>query len=46
MTNSPYTLLALNNAEANLRLLTACEALTAEEFAAPRTSFFPRCARR
>lgn len=41
MTLSPYTLMALNNAEANTRLLTACEALSAEEFAAPRTSFFP-----
>jgi uncharacterized damage-inducible protein DinB len=41
MSNSPYTLMALNNADANTRLLTACEALSAEEFAAPRTSFFP-----
>lgn len=41
MTNSPYTLLALNNAEANHRLLMACEALSPEEFAAPRIGFFP-----
>ena len=33
--------MARNNAWANHRLLTACEALTPEEFAAPRTSFFP-----
>jgi uncharacterized damage-inducible protein DinB len=33
--------MAHNNAWANHRLLTACEALTVEEFAAPRTSFFP-----
>jgi uncharacterized damage-inducible protein DinB len=33
--------MARNNAWANHRLLTACEALTADEFAAPRTSFFP-----
>lgn len=32
---------AYNNAWANHRLLQACLALTAEEFAAPRTSFFP-----
>src|SRR5258708_36897032 len=30
-----------NNAWANHRLLSACEALSAEEFAAPRTGFFP-----
>src|SRR5215471_16277444 len=34
-------LMARNNAWANHRLLSACEALTPEEFAAPRTSFFP-----
>src|SRR5205085_11322661 len=33
--------MARNNAWANHRLLSACEALTAEEFAAPRISFFP-----
>ena len=33
--------MAGNNAWANHRLLSACEALTLEEFAAPRTSFFP-----
>jgi uncharacterized damage-inducible protein DinB len=33
--------MAQNNAWANHRLLLACEALTPEEFAAPRTSFFP-----
>src|SRR4029079_16297544 len=33
--------MARNNAWANHRLLSACEALTAEEFAAPRTSFLP-----
>lgn len=32
---------ARNNAWSNHRLLAACEALTAEEFAARRTSFFP-----
>ena len=32
---------AHNNAWANHRLLKACCALTPEEFAAPRTSFFP-----
>ena len=32
---------ACNNAWANLRLLRACAQLTDEEFAAPRTSFFP-----
>jgi uncharacterized damage-inducible protein DinB len=36
-----FVAMARNNAWANHRLLTACEALTAEEFAAPRTSFFP-----
>jgi uncharacterized damage-inducible protein DinB len=33
--------MAHNNAWANHRLLSACEALRPEEFAAPRTSFFP-----
>ncbi|HYX01140.1 MAG TPA: DinB family protein [Reyranella sp.] len=33
--------MARNNAWANHRLLSACEALTPDEFAAPRTSFFP-----
>ena len=33
--------MAGNNAWSNHRLLTACKALTAEEFAAPRTGFFP-----
>jgi len=33
--------MAHNNAWANHRLLSACEALTPEEFAAPRQSFFP-----
>lgn len=33
--------MARNNAWANHRLLTACEALSDEEYAAPRTSFFP-----
>ena|SRR6187402_564373 len=32
---------AANNAWANLRLLRACAELSAEAFAAPRTSFFP-----
>ena len=36
-----FVAMARNNAWANHRLLTACEALTAEEFAAERTSFFP-----
>jgi uncharacterized damage-inducible protein DinB len=36
-----FVAMARNNAWANHRLLSACEALTAEEFAAPRTSFFP-----
>ena len=36
-----FVVMARNNAWANHRLLTACEALTPEEFAAPRTSFFP-----
>jgi uncharacterized damage-inducible protein DinB len=33
--------MARNNAWSNHRLLSACEALTPEEFAAPRVSFFP-----
>ena len=33
--------MARNNAWANHRLLSACEALSAEEFTAPRTGFFP-----
>ncbi len=33
--------MARNNIWANHRLLTACKALSAEEFAAPRASFFP-----
>lgn len=37
----PYRAMAHNNAWANHRLLTACAALTQEEFVAPRTSFFP-----
>lgn len=32
---------ACNNAWANYRLLRACDSLSAEELAAPRTSFFP-----
>jgi len=36
-----FVAMARNNAWANHRLLVACEALTAEEFAAPRVSFFP-----
>jgi uncharacterized damage-inducible protein DinB len=36
-----FVAMARNNAWANHRLLRACEALTPEEFAAPRTSFFP-----
>jgi uncharacterized damage-inducible protein DinB len=36
-----FVAMARNNAWANHRLLTACEALTPEEFAAERTSFFP-----
>jgi uncharacterized damage-inducible protein DinB len=33
--------MARNNIWSNHRLLTACKALSAAEFAAPRTSFFP-----
>ena len=36
-----FVAMAHNNAWANHRLLSACEALTPEEFAAPRVSFFP-----
>jgi uncharacterized damage-inducible protein DinB len=36
-----FVAMARNNAWANHRLLSACEALAQEEFAAPRTSFFP-----
>jgi uncharacterized damage-inducible protein DinB len=36
-----FVAIAHNNAWANHRLLSACEALTPDEFAAPRTSFFP-----
>jgi uncharacterized damage-inducible protein DinB len=36
-----FRAMARNNAWANARLLGACEALTPEEFAAPRVSFFP-----
>src|ERR1700761_9530661 len=38
---SHFVAMAQNNAWANHRLLSACEALTAEEFAAPRQRFFP-----
>ena len=36
-----FVAMARNNAWANHRLLSACEALSAQEFAAPRTGFFP-----
>lgn len=36
-----FRAMAYNNAWANHRLLTACGALPAEDFAATRTSFFP-----
>lgn len=36
-----FAMMARNNAWANDRLLGGCEALTAAEFAAPRTGFFP-----
>lgn len=39
-----FRAMAYNNAWANHRLLTACAALTPEEFAATRTSFFPSLA--
>src|SRR5258705_6523933 len=38
---SHFVAMARNNAWANHRLLSACEALTPLEFAAPRQSFFP-----
>jgi uncharacterized damage-inducible protein DinB len=38
---SHFVAMAQNNAWANHRLLGACEALTPEEFAAARQSFFP-----
>ena len=37
----PYRTMAYNNAWANHRLLTACLALTPDEFTAHRTGFFP-----
>ena len=40
-----FIAMAHNNAWANHRLLSACEALSPEEFAATRTSFFPSIAR-
>jgi len=40
-----FVAIARNNAWANHRLLIACEALTPEEFAASRTSFFPSIAK-
>jgi len=36
-----FVAMARNNAWANHRLLSACEALSADELAAPRTGFFP-----
>jgi uncharacterized damage-inducible protein DinB len=36
-----FAIEAYNNAWADHRLLKACSALTPEEFAAKRTSFFP-----
>jgi len=36
-----FVAMARNNAWANHRLLSACEALSPEEFALPRTGFFP-----
>ena len=36
-----FAAMAGNNAWSNHRLLSACKALTPEEFAAPRTGFFP-----
>jgi uncharacterized damage-inducible protein DinB len=36
-----FVAMARNNIWSNHRLLTACKALTPDEFAAPRTSFFP-----
>ena len=40
----PYRAMAYNNAWANHRLLTACRALDAAAFGAPRTGFFPSLA--
>jgi uncharacterized damage-inducible protein DinB len=37
----PYRSMAYNNAWANHRLLTACAALSPDEFTAQRTGFFP-----
>ncbi len=37
----PYRAMAYNNAWANHRLLAACLRLTPNDFAAPRTGFFP-----
>ncbi|RVT95600.1 damage-inducible protein DinB [Rhodovarius crocodyli] len=37
----PFRAMAYNNAWANQRLLTACLALSPEDFVAPRTGFFP-----
>src|SRR6476660_4906751 len=37
----PYRAMAYNNGWANHRLLTACMALSQDEFVAPRTGFFP-----
>lgn len=39
-----YRAMAYNNAWANHRLLSACAQLTPEDFAAPRTGFFPSLA--
>jgi uncharacterized damage-inducible protein DinB len=36
-----FVVMAGNNAWSNHRLLTACKALAADEFSAPRTGFFP-----
>src|SRR4030095_7915494 len=38
---SHFVAMAGNNAWSNPRLLSACKALTAEEFSAKRTGFFP-----
>ncbi len=37
----PYRAMAFNNLWANHRLLSACSALSAAEWVAPRTGFFP-----
>jgi uncharacterized damage-inducible protein DinB len=37
----PFRAMAYNNGWANHRLLTACMALSQDEFVAPRTGFFP-----